>query len=93
MTKKELHKLTFENALNQLYDEVNTITSYEVLKDYIKLKIDEDNILLALHLLKALWEDTSLDDADYYNYDYTCGTCDTPTPLTCLEDLERYCED
>ena len=59
MKKKDLHKMSFEDALNELENEIDTITSYEVLKDYIKMKIDEDNILLALHLLKAIWEDTS----------------------------------
>ena len=93
MKIKELHKMSFEDALNELENEIDTITSYEVLKDYIKLKIDEDNILLALHLLKAIWEDTSTGDTNYYDYDYTCGTCNTPTPINCIEDLEQYCED
>jgi len=93
MTKKELHKLTFNEAIEILSEETNEITSYDILKDFIKLQIEEDNIFLAYHLLKAIWEDETPFNSDYYSYDYSMGTLDTPTPIFQLEDLEQYCED
>lgn len=93
MKVKQLHKMSFDDAVEKLYEESNEITSYDILKDFIKEKIDEDNILLALHLLNAIWEDTSVGDSNYYKYDYTCGTLDTPKALNTLEDLEEFCED
>ena len=93
MTKKELYKLSFEDAVNELSCETNTITTYDTLKDFIKLQIDKENNFLAYHLIKAIWEDETPFDSDYYDYDYTMGTLDKPTPLFNLEDLEKYCED
>lgn len=93
MTKKELYKMTFTEAVEELSEEVNEITSYDTLKDFVKLQLEEDNIFLAFHILKAMWEDTTPFDTDYYAYDYSMGTLDTPTPITQLEDLEIYCED
>ena len=93
MKKKELYKLSFQDAIDKLQYEINTITTYDVLKDFIKLQIDKENNYLAYHLIKSIWEDNTPFDSDYYDYDYTMGTLDKPTPLFNLEDLERYCED
>ena len=93
MTKKELYKLTFNEAIEILSKETNEITSYDVLKDFIKLQIDEDNIFLAYHIIKAIWEDETPFSSDYYSYDYSMGTLDKPVPIFQLEDLEQYCED
>lgn len=87
MKKSELYELSFEEAVEGFYEEIETITTYEILKDFAKAKIDDDDILLALHIIEAL-----NNGADYYDYDYTCGTLDIPKPLVNLEDLERYCE-
>lgn len=91
MTKKQFYRMSFEDAIEQLNEERNDITSYEVLKEFIKEKLEEDNINLVLHLVKAIWEDTSVGDSDYYQYDYTMGTYDTPKALNTLEDLEVFC--
>ena len=88
MKKRELKKLTFEEAIEKLQEENNYITTYDILKEFAIDNINNDNLLLAIHILQALQED----EAYYYNYDYSAGTFETPTPIKSLEDLEDYCE-
>ncbi len=94
MTKKELKKLGFENAIEILQEEVNDITDIDVLKEFIKENIDNDNFFLAMHLLDAIYNSNSpYPEPYYYRYDYTLGTYDTPEELNTIEDLEQFCED
>ena len=89
MTINELNKLTFDEAVEKLQEETNCITTIDTLKDFAIKNINEDNLFLSIHILKALQENTT----DYYNYDYYIGTLDTPTPITNLKDLEDFCEE
>lgn len=89
MTIKELHKLTFDEAIEKLQEETNCITTIYTLKDFTIKNINKDNIFLSIHILQALQEN----NADYYNYDYYMGTLDTLTPIKTLEDLEDFCEE
>lgn len=85
MTKKELKKLDFESACNQMMEEGYCITDQETLIARIKDAIDEWEYNLAIHLLQAIRDD----DSEYYSYDYNDGTLDTPTSLKSIEDLEE----
>ena len=87
MKVRELKKLTFKEAIEQLEQENNCITTYSMLKEFAIDNINNDNLFIAIHILQAIQ-----DEAEYYNYDYNMGTLDTPTPITSLEDLEDYCE-
>ena len=87
MKKRELKKLTFEEAIEKLEEENNYITTYSILKEFAIDNINNDNLLLAIHILQALEEN----EAEYYNYDYSAGTFETPTPIESLEDLEDFC--
>jgi len=90
MTIKELYKTNFEDAVTTLcYESDYYITSIEIIKDFIKKLLDEDNFIFAEHLIVAL----NNTDAYYYDYDFSLGTFETPKPLTELEDLEEYCDD
>ena len=89
MTKLELKKMVFEDAVSQLLSEVDTITTYETLKEFAIAKINDDHLFLAIHILEAINRRT----ADFYDYDYCMGTLDTPTPLFLLDDLEDYCDE
>lgn len=89
MTVLELYKKGFYVAIGQLREERDDITDYETLKDFVKLKIDEDNFIVASHLIDAL---NRCEYAEYYNYDFCMGTLDTPTPLKTVADLEDFCE-
>lgn len=86
MNKQELETKSFIEALNELKDLHESITSYEQLKEFAKFNIDGDNMFLAIHILKAL-----NDYSDYYDYDYCMGTLETPYPLRTLSDLTDYC--
>ena len=88
MKKRELKKLTFEEAIEKLEEENNCITTYNILKEFAIDNINNDNLFIAIHILQALQED----EAEYYNYDYNMGTLETPTSIKSLEDLEDFCE-
>lgn len=89
MTKTEFDKMTFEEALEFAYENsLMDITHEEILLEFAKSKIDDDNIYMALHVLNAVYNNEY--DTTYYQYDYSMGTLETPTPLTCKEDLETY---
>lgn len=87
MTIAELHTKNFNDAAEELSEQHDCITTYEVLKNFAKHNIDRDYLFLAEHILNAL-----RDTADYYDYDYSLGTLETPTPLRLIADLEDYCE-
>lgn len=88
MNRTDYENKSFDELIDQLCEEVNTITDYEVLKYFVIHNIKEDNLYLAIHILEAI----QVGDY-YYDYDYNMGTLETPTPLTCKEDLADYIED
>ena len=92
MKKSQFEKLVneegFDEAMAEFCAYSDYITTYDTLKDFIKEKIDEDNIMFALHLLKAIWEDDTIGETNYYRYDYSMGTLETPTPIHRIEDIE-----
>ena len=89
MTKLELKKMVFADAVSQLLSEVDTITTYETLKEFAIAKINDGNLFLAIHILEAINRRT----ANFYDYDYAMGALDIPTPLILLDDLEDYCDE
>lgn len=88
MAVAESHTKNFNDAVAVLSEQYDCITTYAALKDFAKYNIDRDCLFLAEHILNAL-----RDTADYYDYDYSLGTLDTPTPLRHIADLEDYCEE
>lgn len=88
MTIKELHKLTFDEAIEKLQEETNCITTIDTLKDFAVKNINEDNLFLSIDILQAIENN----ETNYYDYDYNLGIFDTPTPIKTLEDLEDFCE-
>lgn len=90
MTRKELNELGFERAVEQLKEEISTLTDYETLKNFAIEQIQQDNIFVAIHILESIQDGT---DGTYYDYDYFMGTMDTPTKIETIDDLEQYTED
>lgn len=88
MTVTELHNKSFNDAVQELAENDDRITTYETLKEFAKEQIDNDRLFLAIHILKTIWDEP----ADFYDYDYCMGTLDTPAPLLLTKDLEEYCE-
>lgn len=87
MTRKEFEAMNLEELVEWAYENLNDITTEDVLLDFAKSKIDDDNIYLAIHVLQAVWNSGEAFNG-YYRYDYNMGTLETPTPITCKEDLE-----
>lgn len=94
MTKDELDKLvadgkTFDDVIYDFEEDNDCIVSRDVILDYVIYQIQNDRLYLAHHVLDAV--DT--DYADWYNYDASMGTLETPTPVDNVNDLYDYVED
>lgn len=89
MTRAEFENKSFEELIEQFMEQGYNIASYEDLKEFAKYLIDEDNLLFAIHILEAIQKD----EANWYSYDYSMGTLETPTSIRNKEDLEDYIED
>ena len=83
---------TLENRLNNLTIEElfiiaqkldGSFWTYKDLKYFVIDLIENDNILVATHILNAL----NSDPANYYNYDDSMGTLEEVTPITTKEDF------
>ena len=89
MTREEYNNKDFEEVMEQLNEERDDITTYETLKDFAKEKIENDDLLVAIHILEALQND----DAEWYEYDYCMGTLQTPSGITEKEHIEHMIYD
>ena len=54
-----------------------------------KHEIDKENLQVAIHILTAIYE-SDCPDGSCYIYDRSMGILETPTPITCKEDLKDY---
>lgn len=88
MTRVEFEEMSFEELIDWANENINDLTTEDVLIEFAKSKIDDDNIYMAIHILGAIHNNQY--DTEYYLYDYCMGTLDTPTPVAEKEDLEDY---
>lgn len=88
MTREQFDAMSLEELVEWAYENLDDVTTEEVLLDFAKAKIDDDNIYLSIHVLKAIWESEEAYHG-HYLYDYNMGTLETPTPITCKEDIEH----
>lgn len=79
LTKQEFLERDFEDNCELLRDE---LLSYEEMKEMIKNELDNDNIFMVLHLAKAIEN-----QEEYYIYDRSMGTLETPREVKDNEDL------
>ncbi len=93
MTRQEFEEKSFEDVMSQLNEEYDQITTLDTLKMFIKEKIDEDNFLVASHLCNAIWNDPNPSMSEWYDYDYSAGTLDTPVCLSEKADVEHLIDD
>jgi len=89
MTRKDFETKSLEELCVQLEDEGADITTYDTLKDFAKRNIDEDNFFLTQHICEALNEK----QAEFYIYDYSMGTMETPTPIESKDDIEHLIDE
>ena len=90
MTRKEFDEMSLEEVMDWIDDNLNysPITTEDILIDFAKTKLDDENIGMAIHVLAAIHNNPY--DTEYYLYEYDMGTLDTPTPITHKEDLEDW---
>ena len=76
--KKQLYKLTLEELFIIAQELDNLFWTYEDLKNFVVDKIQDNEILVAAHILNALNDD----QANYYNYDAPRGVLAKIKPIT-----------
>jgi hypothetical protein len=83
---KKVRKYGFDEAMGELYDELDCITDYDQLKDYIIDCIKRDDNHLALHLLNSIYNSDG--NSNWYYYEFSEGTMCTPVCLNTIKDVE-----
>lgn len=86
MTREELEEMTFEEQMQWTYDNVNDVTTEDELINQSIVLIENGDLMFALHILNAIYNNPY--NTEYYRYDYSMGTLETPTPIIDLEDIE-----
>jgi hypothetical protein len=85
MTKAKLKKMSFEEAVTEMDRTYDNIHDRESLIGMAKDALDDGSFGVVENIAKALRES----NADWFNYDWTAGECDTPTPIETKDDLEE----
>ena len=94
MTKDELNKLiadgkTFDDVIYDFEANNDDIVSRDIILDFAINQIMNDRLFLARHVLDAVDNEY----ADFYSYDMSMGTLETPIAITSIDDLYDYVED
>lgn len=94
MTKDELNKLiadgkTFDDVIYDFEANNDYIVSRDIILDFAINQIRNDRLFLARHVLDAVDNEY----ADFYSYDMSMGTLETPIAITSIDDLYDYVED
>ena len=89
MTRADFETKTFDELIEQLHEEHPDIHSYDYLKDFAKNLIDEENIGFAMHILNAIYNAIYNEPGEWFEYDCTMGTLQTPSGLTEKANLEH----
>lgn len=88
----DFRSMDFQEQIDWLMDNAGSaadlIWSDESMKDYLVHLIEDYDYGTALHLLDALYNDST--SAEYYKYDASMGTMSTPEPLADSSDLEDF---
>ena len=91
MKKAELDKLiadgkTFDDLIYDFEFSNDEIVSRDIILDFAINQIQNDRLFLARHVLDAVDKEY----ADFYSYDMSMGTLETPTAITSIEDLYDF---
>lgn len=87
MTRAKFESMDFEILMEWATENLNDVTDEETLKDFAIAALKDDNFGLALHIINAIYNNQY--NTEYYLYDYSMGTLETPTPITEKEDIEH----
>lgn len=88
MTRTEFEAMSLEELIDWGCDNLDCVTTEEGLLEFAKRKIDDENLYMAIHILRAVYESIESYNG-YYLYDYNMGVLETPAPITCKEDFEH----
>lgn len=69
--------MTFNEKIEWLFENGYDVHSYDDMKDIAKNAIESGNLMVAIHILQAI----NSDPDDYYHYDNSMGTLETPTSI------------
>lgn len=83
---EKLKEMTFDEQMEWAYKNVNCITTEDILKQFVIESVENDDFNIALHILKAIKDNPYT--TEYYRYDYSMGTLETPIPITSIDDIE-----
>lgn len=86
MTRAEFETIDFEALMEWAIENLNDVTHEDTLKEFAKEKLENDDFGMVLHIINAVWDNPY--GTEYYLYDYSMGTLETPTPITDKEDIE-----
>lgn len=83
--------LDLGDAISLLYDNGygDSIYDWEIMKDMIKYELDNDDMNMVQHLVNAIWNDDG-EGEDYWVYDRSMGTMETPYSLGSVDDVIDY---
>lgn len=86
MTREQLEEMNFEEQMSWAMQNIDYVTTEETLKQFVVESVENDKFNMALHILNAIWDNQYT--TEYYRYDYSMGTLETPTPIIELDDIE-----
>lgn len=86
MTRAEFEAIEFDELIELMYENSYDVTNEETLKGFAINKLQDDNFGMALHIINAIYKNPY--DTEWYRYDYSMGTLQTPSPITSKDDVE-----
>lgn len=86
MTRAEFENTSFEDLMEYAKENLNDVTDEETLKQFAIEKLENDDFNMALHIMNAIYNNPY--NTEFYRYDYSMGTLETPTPITEHSDIE-----
>lgn len=86
MTRTEFEIMDFKDLMEWAIENLKDVTHEDTLKEFAKEKLENDDFGMVLHIINAVWDNPY--NTEYYLYDYSMGTLETPTPITDKEDIE-----
>lgn len=91
MTKDELDELiadgkTFDDLIYDFELSNDEIVSRDIILDFAINQIQNNELFLACHIIDAVHKEY----AEFYSYDMSMGTVETPTAITSIEDLYDF---
>lgn len=100
MTLEQIREIIVNDDLD-LHDSVSLIwdngygddiSSWDMLKDFIKECLDDDDMNMVVHIANAIWNDKGSGD-EYWVYDYSMGTLESPYSLGSVDDVLDYIDE